>query len=142
MTQDGFSRLLFPAEPRNFPLRRGLRMALRTLHIFSVGVMSGGILFQQPMELVQPWLLSAVFSGLALFATDMHATLAVLFEVRGFAVYAKIGLMHLISRFPEQALPLLALAMLIGTFSSHMSRQYRHRLLFFGDKIKPDQRRG
>lgn len=142
MIPDRFFSLLFPPEPRNFLLRRPLRMALRTLHIFSVGVMSGGILFQLPMEQVQPWLLAGVFSGLALFATDIHATAAVLLEVRGFAVYAKIGLMVLIGRFPACALPLLALAMLIGTFSSHMSRKYRHRLLFLGDRIKPDQRRG
>ena len=90
-----------PPEPRSFPFRRGLRTLLRALHILTTGVLLGGHVFDQPQELLTPWLWGSIVTGLVLFATDLYASCAVLLEARGVAVFVKIGLM-MMRRFRSQ----------------------------------------
>lgn len=136
------ARALFPKVPRDFAFRRGVRMALRALHIFTAGTLLAGYIFDQPLAVLEPWLFGTVISGFLLLATDLHATLAVLCEVRGFAVLAKLVLMVLIPVFWEARVVLLLAALVVGVVSSHMPRQYRHKVLLFHGLIVPDQRRG
>ncbi|MFQ6023994.1 MAG: hypothetical protein ACE5NW_14845, partial [Acidiferrobacterales bacterium] len=74
---------LFPEVPRDFSCRRAVRTGLRTAHIFTAGTLLAGYIFDQPASVLEPWLLGTVISGLLLLATDLHASLAVLLEVRG-----------------------------------------------------------
>jgi len=134
--------LLFPTEPRSFPLQRIVRTLLRALHILATGVLLGGHVFLQPQEALMPWLWGSIGSGLVLFATDIYASCAILLEARGVAVFTKIGLMMLVPVMWDQRVPLLVAALVIGAVSSHLPRTYRHRLLFLKDKIVVDQRRG
>lgn len=136
------NNVLFPAEPRSFPYRRGIRTLLRALHILTTGVLLGGHIFQQPPELLVPWLWSSIATGLALFATDLYASFSVLLEARGIAVFIKIGLMMLVPVMWDHRVALLTAALIIGAVSSHLPRTYRHRLLFFRDRVVVDQRRG
>ena len=134
--------LLFPSTPRSFPFRRGIRTLLRALHILTTGVLLGGHVFGQPPEILMPWLWGSIVSGLLLFATDIYASCAILFEARGIAVFTKLFLMLLIPFMWESRVPLLVVILVIGAVSSHLPRTYRHRVLFFKDKIVVDQRRG
>ena len=134
--------VLFPAEPRSFPFRRGIRPLLRALHIMTTGVLLGGHIFEQSAELLLPWLWGSIGTGLALFATDLYASAAVILEVRGMAVFVKIGLLMLIPVMWDHRVALLTAALIIGAISSHLPRTYRHLLLFFRDKVVVDQRRG
>lgn len=134
--------ILFPAQPRNFPLRRGIRTILRALHILATGVLLGGHVFDQPPDILVVWLWGSVVSGLLLFATDLHASCAVIFELRGMAVFVKLLLLILVPFMWESRVPLLVASLLIGAVSSHVPRTYRHRLLFFKDKFVVDERRG
>lgn len=136
------SAILFPAEPRSFPFRRGLRTMLRALHILATGVLLGGHVFEQPQELLTHWLWGSIVTGIALFATDLHASCAILLEARGVAVFVKIALMILIHFMWDQRVALLSAVLVIGAVSSHLPRTYRHRLLFLKDKVVVDQRRG
>ena len=132
---------LFPEEPRDFPFRRALRTVLRAAHIFSSGTLLGGTLFDVPPNALTPWLHSSLLSGMALLLTDLHASLAILFEVRGLAALLKLILLCGTSLVPSATLPLLIATLVIGTVSSHMPGRYRHKMLF-GRQFKPDRRKG
>ncbi len=137
-----FASALVPRVPRDFPLRRGVRIALRTAHIFSAGTLLAGYIFDQPASVLEPWLLGTVISGLLLLATDLHASFAVFFEVRGLGVLAKLVLLALVPLFWDARIWLLIAALVIGAVTSHMPRKYRHKVMLFRDRIVPDQRRG
>ncbi len=134
--------LLLPAEPRDFPFRRGLRSVLRALHILTTGVLLGGYVFAQGAEALAPWLIASITTGLVLFATDLHASCAILLEVRGLAVFAKVLLTALVGAFPSQGLVLLTCALFIGAISSHMPGRYRHKIWFNGTRVAVDNRYG
>jgi hypothetical protein len=119
-----------------------VRIALRTAHIFSAGTLLAGYIFDQPASVLEPWLLGTVISGLLLLATDLHASFAVFFEVRGLGVLAKLALLALVPLFWDARISLLIAALVIGAVTSHMPRKYRHKVMLFRDHIVPDQRRG
>ena len=50
-------------------------------------------------------MLGTVLSGLALLATDLHASLTVLFEVRGLGVLVKLVLLALVPVFWGRTFP-------------------------------------
>ena len=135
-------QLLFPVTPRDFPFRRIVRTLLRTLHILTASILLGGYFFNQPAIELEPWLWGTVISGILVLMTDMHASLAVLFEVRGIAVVIKTILLMLIGVFWEQRILLLMTALIIGVISSHMPKQYRHKLIFLDNRIVSDKRSG
>lgn len=133
---------LFPRVPRDFAFRRGVRMGLRALHIFTAGTLLAGYIFNQPAAVVEPWLFATVISGFLLLATDLHASLAVLCELRGLTVLMKLVLLALVPVFWDARIALLIAALVIGVIGSHMPSEYRHKVLLFRDHVVPDQRQG
>jgi len=105
-------------------------------------VLLGGHVFAQPEAALLPWALAAVGTGLALFATDLHASCAILFELRGAVVLLKLLLTALVAALPEYAVPLLGAVLMIGAWSSHMPGYLRHRLWLLDERVQPDRRRG
>ena len=135
-------RTLFPNQPRSFPYRRAVLSILRALHILTTGILLGGHIFNQPEQLIEPWLYLAVFSGLAIFATDLHASVAVLFELRGLLLLSKIILLLSIPLFWHLRIPILITVLFIGAIGSHMPKHWRHKVIFFERHIVPDERSG
>ena len=140
--QNKIFSFLIPNHPRDFPFRRSIRISFRTIHIFTAGVLLGGHIFNQPINILEPWLWATVISGLIILLTDMHASMAVLFEIRGVAVLIKIILILLVPVFWEHRILLLLSALVIGAVSSHMPKRYRHKLIFFQRQFQPDLRGG
>lgn len=134
--------VFFPSEPRDFPFRRSVRTLLRALHIFSTGTLLAGYIFNQPTTILEPWLWASVITGLLLLATDVHASMAVLFELRGLAIIIKTGLLVLALVLVEIRMQLLLTILLIGVFSSHMPKRYRHKVFLIDKRIIPDDRNG
>lgn len=134
--------VLFPAVPRDFPYRRSIRIFLRGLHIFSAGTLLGGHIFNQPALVLEPWLLATIITGLLILATDLHASMAILFELRGIMIITKISLLLLALSYVEASVPLIFTVLLIGVFGSHIPRQYRHRVFLIGKHITSDERKG
>ena len=132
----------FPSDPRSFPFRRGIRTILRALHILATGILLGGHVFNQPSEILMVWLWASIISGFLLFATDLYASCAVVFEVRGIVVFFKLFLLLLVPVMWDFRVSLLITILIIGAISSHLPRPYRHRLLFFKDSLVVDERRG
>ena len=94
------------------------------------------------LEVIEPWLYASVFSGLAIFITDLHASMAVLFELRGLLLLIKVVLLLLIPMFWSMRLALLVTVLFIGAIGSHMPKHWRHKVLFFERHIVPDERSG
>ncbi len=136
------ARTLFPPVPRDFPFRRGLRNILRTVHILTGGVLLGGHVFGQPAAALEPWLWWSVLSGLALLATDLHASFAVLFELRGAAVLVKALCVSLVPWWWEQRVALLTIALVVGALVSHLPGRVRHTAWVFPGRFAADRRRG
>ena len=142
MQRSTWQQKLFPDNPRDFPGRRMSRSVLRALHILGGGVLIGAYLFDQPAEVINLWLKVAAMSGMLLFLTDLHASLAILFEWRGASIMAKIGLLLLLPVFPGYEIAILVTILSIGSLSSHLSRRFRHRLWWAVPGIKADERHG
>jgi len=134
--------LLFPSEPRDLPLRRALRTLLRTAHILATGVLLGGHIFDLPAPLLMPWLWAGVCSGLALLATDLHATFAILFEVRGLLVLLKLALVLAVPLWWEGRVWLLCGASVLGGIGSHMPGRMRYHLWALRTRLTSDRRSG
>lgn len=134
--------ILFPPGPRDFPFRRGLRGVLRALHILTAGILVGGHVFAQPQALLMPWLAGAVVTGTLLLLSDLHASFAIVVETRGLVMLVKLFLLGLIAVWPDAAVGLLVVVMLIGAVSSHLPKRQRHKLLFLQDRIVSDRRSG
>ncbi len=132
---------MFPAVPRAFPFRRGVRIALRTAHIFTSGVLLGGYIFDEPATVLEPWLWSSVITGLLLFAVDLYATLVILFELHAIAVIVKIILLALVFVVWEHRVSLLTIILVVGAITSHMPGRFRHKLIFFRTRFAEYQRR-
>ncbi len=136
-----FILALFPTVPRVFPFRRGVRIALRTAHIFTSGVLLGGYIFNEPITMLEPWLWSTVITGLLLFAIDLYATLVILFELHAVAVLVKIILLALVFVVWEHRVSLLIIILIIGAVTSHMPARFRHELVFFRTRFAKYPRR-
>jgi hypothetical protein len=132
----------FPAKPRHFPCRRGLRTLLRALHILTTGVLLGGHVFNQSPDSLQVRLLGSIVTGMLLLATDLYASCALIFEVRGVVVLVNLFLLLLVPFMWDYRVSLLVAILVIGAVSSHMPGNYRHRLLFFNNRLTVDERRG
>ena len=115
---------------------------LRALHILTTGVLLGGHIFDQSIQVLTPWLWGSIISGVLLLATDLYASFAILFEGRGMAIMVKLTLLLLVPVMWDQRVWLLSAILIIGAVSSHVPRNYRHRVLFFKDRIVVDERRG
>ncbi len=136
-----FIRTLFPIVPRVFPFRRGVRIALRTAHIFTSGVLLGGYIFNEPTTVLEPWLWYSVITGLLLFAIDLYATLVILFELHAIAVIVKIILLALVFVVWEYRVSLLIFILVIGAITSHMPGRFRHKLVLFRSRFAEYPRR-
>lgn len=135
-------RILFPKTFRGFRGRRISRSTLRTIHILGGGVLIGSVLFDQPDKTVSIWFMVTILSGGMLLATDLHATFAILFEWRGLAVVAKIALLSLLGWTQAYEIAILVAILTIGSFSSHLSRKFRHRPWLGLEKLVVDNRHG
>ena len=136
------SPLLFPAEPRGFPGRRTVRAVLRAIHTLAGGVLLGAHVFDAPAELAGSWLQLTLVSGLAFLAIDLHASCAILLELRGLLVLFKLALTGLVAVFPAQAVALLGTVLVAGSIGSHLPSRFRHFVWWPGAQIKVDSRTG
>lgn len=138
----GLARLLFPPEPRGFPARRTVRAVLRAAHTLAGGLLLGAHLFHASPEAAQFWLQATLASGLAFLFIDLHASCAILLELRGLLVLTKLALTGLVAVFPAQAVPLLGTVLVAGSVGSHLPGRFRHHVWWPGAAVKVDSRTG
>ena len=124
--------LLFPEPERRVPGERHLRTVLRTVHIASMAVLLGGHIFDVPKHDLLAPLIWTVASGGLIVLLEVYGTLNWLFEVRGLATVAKVGLVCAVPFLWEQRVWLLMGALAIGSLSSHTTAGIRYYSILTG----------
>lgn len=112
---------------RDFPGKRWLNLALRTLHLAGLVLLGAGLLGSGKIGLGA----AIIFvSGFGMFAIDTWANPGHLREVAGFGVVVKLLLVGLMAWQTAWALPIFWLVLVISTWLSHAPGAFRHRQLF------------
>ncbi|MBT3205538.1 MAG: hypothetical protein HOM14_20485 [Gammaproteobacteria bacterium] len=120
--------LLFPQHYRQVPHRRLILNILRAAHLLSISILVGGIFFHIEPNLLTPWLIATVTTGLGLFMLDLYESFDTLFEIRGVSVLIKILLLLCIPVVNENNQTLLLIVVIIfSSFVSHSTRRLRHK---------------
>jgi hypothetical protein len=124
-------------DPRPVPAIRLLRTTLRTLHLIAFGALYGGHLYGVPPDRLEAALVATVASGGAFMALEIFRAPIWLFQVRGVATLAKIGLLATVAAVWELRIPLLTLVLIIGAVSSHMPGRWRYHSVLHGRVVGP-----
>ncbi|MFQ5843563.1 MAG: hypothetical protein ACE5JG_01095, partial [Planctomycetota bacterium] len=121
--------LLFPAEPRSFPGRRGVKIVMRAAHVFCAGVLVGAFVLDAAADLRSAWLWVTILSGVLILLLDLHETAAFFCQVRGLVVLGKIASLALL---PWLGVWLLGFLLVASVISSHAPATVRHRQVLGG----------
>jgi hypothetical protein len=116
----------------NFFAKRWLKVCLRCLHLLGIcGVFSLALNKQ-----VSPvfWGL-VIIPGIGLLLLEALSNLVYFVQVRALIMYIKLVLLYLLYLFPEYALVILTLMVLLSGFISHASGAVRYYSLWHGRKI-------
>lgn len=112
---------------RDFPGKRWLNVALRTVHLLGLVLLGGALLGAGSLGLGA----SVLFiSGFGMFAIDSWANPAQLRETAGFGVLLKLLLVGLMALQPAWALPIFWFILILSTLLSHAPGAFRHYRLF------------
>lgn len=112
---------------RDFPGKRWLNVALRTLHLIGLVLLGAGLLDNG--EIGTGALITFV-SGFGMFAIDTWANPAQLREIAGFGVLVKLLLVALMAWQTAYAALIFWLILIISTLLSHAPGAFRHHRLF------------
>lgn len=118
--------LLFPAEPRAFRGRRGVKIALRALHVLCAGVFTAAHVLAVDPARRGPWLAGTIASGALILLLDLFESGAFLLQVRGLVVMAKIGLLLALPTFGEYQPHVLVVILLTSVVFSHAPSKVRY----------------
>ena len=77
----------------DFPGKRWTKIALRTLHIFSIIGVGGAVLFEVPFSAWIWYWYAAVATGVAMVAIDALSNFLWLVQIRGIVIYIKLALL-------------------------------------------------
>ncbi|OGH62354.1 MAG: hypothetical protein A3G34_12150 [Candidatus Lindowbacteria bacterium RIFCSPLOWO2_12_FULL_62_27] len=118
--------VLFPEKDRAFRGERALRIAVRTAHLASMGILLGGHVFDLPAERLFPAMLWTAGTGAAYAVIELYCSFNWLFQVRGLLTLAKIGLVLLVPLLWEQRVWILSAVLILGSVGSHMPATLRY----------------
>ncbi len=106
--------------------RRGVQVALRSVHIATMGLVLGGIWLGGGFGRLRAAILAAVLSGLLLAAMDLAKGPGYLLQGSGVALLLKLALLGLGNLFPGARLEWYLAAALVASVGSHMPSSWRH----------------
>ena len=121
-----WKELLLPEKKRHLPGERGVRTALRTVHLAAIAVLLGGHFFEVPAERLYAPLAWTIGSGAILILLEVYGSFDWFAQVIGLATLSKLLLLLLVPLFWEQRIWLLLAVLVIASVNTHMPSQYRH----------------
>lgn len=128
--------LLFPEAPRDFRGRRGLKIALRALHVLCAAFLLGAYAYESSVAARERALELVIASGAALVLLDCARTAAFLLQVRGAVLLLKIAGVLVFIRLGDGHLVLLVVLFLASVLISHAPGSIRHRMVACGGRIR------
>ncbi len=105
---------------------RWFRILCRTIHIATLAVVVGGVMFGATGEQLGIWTGGVVLTGMILMTTDLLGTDPYLRLVHGMAMVVKLVMLGLAVWLVGLRLPLLFAVIVLSGVVSHMSGKYRH----------------
>ncbi len=126
------SDVLFPVAPRRFPCERAISIALRTLHLGTMGILLGGHAFDVAPQRLILWLVLTIASGMGLMGLELYRSCRWAYQGMGVMVWIKLALVAAAGIWWDQRVPLLILVVILGSVGSHMPGRYRHFSLLHG----------
>ncbi|HLO63000.1 MAG TPA: hypothetical protein VK165_08545 [Azonexus sp.] len=115
------------AHRRDFPGKRWLNVALRSVHLLGVVLFGAALLGAGSIPLGAG---ITLVSGLAMFAIDTWANPAHLREVSGCGLLVKLALIGLAAAAPGLALTVFWTLVVLTSVLAHAPASFRHRRLF------------
>lgn len=112
---------------RDFPGKRWLNVALRSLHLIGLVLLGTGLLGAGD---IHPGATITLVSGLGMFAIDTWSNPGQLREIAGFGVLVKLVLVGLMLLQPAWAPAIFWFILILSTLLSHAPGAFRHRRLF------------
>ena len=101
---------------------------LRASHILCLCFLIGGFYFDRSLDLLMPWIIGTIVSGLGIFLLDLYGSCMALFEVRGISVLVKLGLLGMLPFLDKSGqLYLLSSLVIFSSLLSHSRRSLRHK---------------
>ena len=116
------------ARQRDFPARRWLSIALRSLHLAGIALLAAAILGHGASSVAAAALV--LVSGLAMYAVDLWQDPGIWRELAGVFVAAKLALVLLMALVPGLAVTLFWVLLISSALISHAPRDVRHRRIF------------
>ena len=107
-------------------LKRWLKVVIRSLHIVGIAGVSGGIFFELPPEAWRGYVHLAVATGLLLITVDSFSNHHWFTQVRGVAIYCKLGLLCLLGLGPPTSHYSLVAILLISGVIAHAPGKFRY----------------
>lgn len=127
-----WKEVLFPDPDRSFRGERGLRTALRTVHLASMGILLGGHFYNIPADQLRTALIWTAGSGLSFAALELFCSFHWLFQIRGLMTLAKILLLFLVPLFWQQRIWILLTVLVLGSVGSHLPTGFRYYSVLTG----------
>lgn len=124
--------ILFPTPDRTFRGERGLRTALRTIHLAAMGILLGGHFYGIEPDRLRAALYWTAGSGGVFAALELYCSFHWLFQIRGLLTLGKIGLIFLVPVFWEHRVCILLALVAIGSVGSHAPTGVRYYSILTG----------
>jgi hypothetical protein len=106
--------------------RRAIMIALRSLHLVSMGLVLGGIPLGGTWEVLRGPIIATLATGVLLLVTCMRWGCLELSKGAGWAVVLKLGLLGLGNLIESARLECYIAATIIASIGSHMPSAWRH----------------
>ncbi len=123
------TRLFFPPNSRDFTGSRWLKIALRTIHLVGIAGVFGGVLFRAPAPSWQIYLQLTLFSGFAFVILELWSNGVFLIQIRGLAIFIKLGLLYYFTLDPARV-NILLLVIILSSIISHAPGDVRYYSLW------------
>jgi hypothetical protein len=108
------------------PASRTARTTLRTAHVMAIAAYYGGSVHGVSAERLEPALFAVYATGSAFLLFEAWRSPLWVVQIRGFATYAKLGLLVAASALPQARVALLSAVLAIGVVVSHMPARFRY----------------
>lgn len=103
---------------------RAIAIALRTAHLFAMAVFLGGLQLASPDASLRTWRTLTVATGLALLASEASHGRHWIYQGRGVATLAHVGVLALLA-VDGMGRSASTAALVIGALGSHMPGSFR-----------------
>ncbi len=128
-------KTLFPVKTRTFKLKRWVKIGLRTLHLIGVAGAAGGLIHDQPLDVLFPFLVMMNVSGILFILLEIWSNGIWLIQLRGIVISLKIGIIILLPYFPQRTLFFLIGIIIVSSIISHAPGDVRYYSPWHGKRL-------